>query len=740
MDSEPAKIRVPRANYARYAHAIAQWVHPPPILDTIEKVEAYAQELCFQLSNAIKATGTRIGKGSEYQTATAPSQRDTCAKVLRMTISAAKKEYQTRRVKAMTTPADIYKLMRSSKPKQAETPPSLKHNGKLITNPAKRAAILRDALLTRHQASDDLPPCTTPSDNRIPWTERSLRRRSGCGNTSPGADGVSVELLETCWKTIGPYVTDLFRACTNLGTWRPIALLSCLGKGLERPPAKRMAHLAMTYDVVGSQQFGALPKRSATDLVSCVVHDIGEARAVGWAEIFVTLDVQGAFDAVLHNRLIRRMREQGWPDQILRWTSSFLANRRVRVRYTGGVTMERELVCSVSQGSPISPLLFLLYMAEPMRSGHAELRFSYADDVGILGFGPTVAESAAAAQREVDHLLAWARNNAVTFDTNKSEVIQFTKHRHKSPTNISINGTIIEPAEHIQWLGVYLDTRLTFKHHVSTWCGEALKAAHILRRLNSTHRGAAPAALGATSCTSCLKTTPTVVVQREGGIPPEKILSEANRLRLAARLQTLDDCLPLRGRAVLCPNTGTRKYKKKSDPVQETRVPDLGRKKAKLESFKKWITSIPSFDICAYSDGSSEGHGRSSWGFVLQREGKTFASGNGIKHGGEVFDAEITGARKALEAALRVGGRSQHIHLLFDSQQAAKALATGSTKSSLKEVLNIRALTKENIRIQWVPGYSGIQGNEEADALARAALRDLPHTDSVPEKITLGYL
>ncbi|KAI0991298.1 hypothetical protein K3495_g16889, partial [Podosphaera aphanis] len=162
------------------------------------------------------------------------------------------------------------------------------------------------------------------------------------------------------------------------------------------------------------------------------------------------------------------MRDQGWPDNILRWTSSFLTNRRVRVRYRGGVTTERELVCGVPQGSPISPLLFLLYMAEPMRSGNAELRFSYADDVGILGFGPTVAESAAAAQREVDLLLAWARNNAVTFDTAKSEVVQFTKHRHEAPTNISINGTTIESAEHIRWLGVYLDTRLTFKHHVET--------------------------------------------------------------------------------------------------------------------------------------------------------------------------------------------------------------------------------------------------------------------------------
>lgn len=55
---------------------------------------------------------------------------------------------------------------------------------------------------------------------------------------------------------------------------------------------------------MGRQQFGALAKRSATDLVSCVVHDIEEAKTQGWASTLVTLDVEGAFDAVLHNRLI----------------------------------------------------------------------------------------------------------------------------------------------------------------------------------------------------------------------------------------------------------------------------------------------------------------------------------------------------------------------------------------------------------------------------------------------------
>ena len=89
----------------------------------------------------------------------------------------------------------------------------------------------------------------------------------------------------------------------NLSTakgWRPIALLSSLGKGLERLVAKRIAYSALTNKAVSQQLFGALSGRSANDLVSCVIHDVKHAMKRQKKAILVTLDVQGAFDAVLH--------------------------------------------------------------------------------------------------------------------------------------------------------------------------------------------------------------------------------------------------------------------------------------------------------------------------------------------------------------------------------------------------------------------------------------------------------
>jgi hypothetical protein len=78
---------------------------------------------------------------------------------------------------------------------------------------------------------------------------------------------------------------------TNVRSWRPIALLSCLGKGLERLTARRIAMITLLQKVVSAQQAGALPGRSATDLLACVTHEIEHALENRGTAAMMTLDV-----------------------------------------------------------------------------------------------------------------------------------------------------------------------------------------------------------------------------------------------------------------------------------------------------------------------------------------------------------------------------------------------------------------------------------------------------------------
>ena len=123
--------------------------------------------------------------------------------------------------------------------------------------------------------------------------------------------------------------------------------------------------------------------------------------------------------------------------------------------------------------------------------------------------------------------------------------------------------------------------------------------------------------------------------------------------------------------------------------------PELGTKLEGLEPHRHWTRSISSFDICAYSDGSSEGIGRSSWGFFLQRGGKTFEHGNGTLHGAEVFDAEIMGATYALLATLRTRQGTEKIYVLLDNQAAVGALQTGRTSSCLRLTRNFHEVAQK---------------------------------------------
>ena len=168
-------------------------------------------------------------------------------------------------------------------------------------------------------------------------------------NSTPGKDSVTTSILRKAWPSLGPAISLLYRSCLEQG-WHPtpfrdaslvaipkpgkrdrssprayrlIALLSVLGKGLERLIARRMAWIAIKHKVLHPQQFGALPLRSATDLAAALIHDVEEAWARGLKASMLTLDIQGAFDAVLSVRLIRRLREQGWPINVIQWVASF---------------------------------------------------------------------------------------------------------------------------------------------------------------------------------------------------------------------------------------------------------------------------------------------------------------------------------------------------------------------------------------------------------------------------------
>ena len=74
------------------------------------------------------------------------------------------------------------------------------------------------------------------------------------------------------------------------------------------------------------------------------------------------------------------MQRQGWPVLLLRLVRSFLTNRKVRVRLEDSTTAFFAVAYGTPQGSPLSPVLYMLYLAELLNED-LRLRFGYVDDI-----------------------------------------------------------------------------------------------------------------------------------------------------------------------------------------------------------------------------------------------------------------------------------------------------------------------------------------------------------------------
>ncbi len=77
----------------------------------------------------------------------------------------------------------------------------------------------------------------------------------------------------------------------------------------------------------------------------------------------VLLDINAAFDAIVHDILITRLENTvGIRGMALEWFRSFLSNRNFCVNISQFYSKSAPLSCGVLQGSILGPILFLLYM------------------------------------------------------------------------------------------------------------------------------------------------------------------------------------------------------------------------------------------------------------------------------------------------------------------------------------------------------------------------------------------
>ena len=184
------------------------------------------------------------------------------------------------------------------------------------------------------------------------------------------------------WKLA--HVTPIFKKGDKsvASNYRPISLISCVGKSFERILFKHVYNLLDSNSLIYKCQSGFLPGHSTVHHLIESIHNTCLALENFETSCRVFWDISKAFDRVWHRGLLLEMERYGIRGDLLLWFKSYLENRSQQVCINESLSSLRNITAGVPQGSVLAPLLFLIYINDISENlqGSAKL---FADDTSL---------------------------------------------------------------------------------------------------------------------------------------------------------------------------------------------------------------------------------------------------------------------------------------------------------------------------------------------------------------------
>ena len=278
-------------------------------------------------------------------------------------------------------------------------------------------------------------------------------------------------------------------------SFRPISLTSCIFKVLERVILNELDLSTFTHNPLSRDQHAFRKGSSCETALSAMVDNLEKSVLRGEYAVGVFLDIAGAFDNLRLTTAKTAMEKRNLPPAIRSWYSDYLENRIAHIELRGE-EVSAHLRRGTPQGGVLSPVLwnisfddFLrLYEKGPVRAT------GYADDGALVVCGKDPKILTRLLQQAIKKALKWGEDNGLVFAPAKTVAVVFT-HKHKGSTpfpKLRMGQVELPYADGVKYLGVFLDSKLTFKTHLTLQCKKATRLLMSARGIMSKLTGLSP--------------------------------------------------------------------------------------------------------------------------------------------------------------------------------------------------------------------------------------------------------
>ena len=266
--------------------------------------------------------------------------------------------------------------------------------------------------------------------------------------------------------------------------YRPIALLSQIGKLMDHMVEIRLRSEAEKGAWIPQHQFGFRHKHSTTEALMHLFGHIEDGLAQHKTVSMVSIDLKKAFDTVSRTAVKAKLMQLGLKGHMLRWIDAFLTGRRGAVVIDGAMSRWSGLNEGVPQGAHLSPLLFLIAAIDLSQM----LTSSFADDGQKVFITPDLKQRA----DDISTFLADFQGQAnklglsVSVGAGKTSVCTYSYKGRHIPTDemkVTFDNSIVPNVTQQKVLGVLLDNKLTFAQHHQRVVAKANLRANAIHRL-----------------------------------------------------------------------------------------------------------------------------------------------------------------------------------------------------------------------------------------------------------------
>ena len=254
-----------------------------------------------------------------------------------------------------------------------------------------------------------------------------------------------------------------------VANYRPVSLLPTLAKVFERLVCDSIySHVS---PLIAREQHGFIRHRSCTTNLAILLKNAYAAIDNKLQLDVIYTDYSKAFDKVDHALLIHKLHYFGINSSILAWLRSYLSNRKQHVILNDVTSSWSSVTSGVPQGSILGPLMFILYIND-MPLSIPDQTLLFADDSKLFRQIKGV-DDCHLLQCSLDKLVEWSSMWRLELNSKKCKILTITLKKKPIKFDYHVGSCKLDQVSYIKDLGVIIDSKLTFIHHIDSIVGKA---------------------------------------------------------------------------------------------------------------------------------------------------------------------------------------------------------------------------------------------------------------------------